>query len=145
MTGIERLRQMAEDFRNVKAAEHCTFIVNTWHGRFIDDAIDDIADQISQEHSEYCFKMGYRAAEDAETIRELRALLAKTINGVQAQCEAFGVDVSGCKTTDDMLHAMSEELGKRLMPGGMERPAPKVFDADGAETHAEAPSEEGPR
>ena len=49
MTGIERLRQMAEDFKNVKTAEHCTFIVNTWRGRYIDDAIADIADQIERE------------------------------------------------------------------------------------------------
>ena len=49
MTGIERLRQMAEDFKSVKTAEHCTFIVNTWRGRYIDDAIADIADQIERE------------------------------------------------------------------------------------------------
>lgn len=52
MTGIERLRQMAEDFKSVKTAEHCTFIVNTWRGRYIDDAIADIADQIERENTE---------------------------------------------------------------------------------------------
>lgn len=168
MTGIERLRQMAEDFRNVKTA-------GTWHGEPIDMALDDIADQISREHAEDCFKMGYRAVEDidaiawisdhggldavrdkwdgrvdvdavsrmveahkakrerikahalglerkcserGETIRGLRALLADVMRGVQAQCEAFGVDVSGCETTDDMLRAMGESLGRRLMLDG---------------------------
>ncbi len=49
MTGIERLRQMAVDFKSVKTSNHCTFIVNTWRGRYIDDAIADIADQIERE------------------------------------------------------------------------------------------------
>ena len=40
---------MAVDFKSVKTAEHCTFIVNTWRGRYIDDAIADIADQIERE------------------------------------------------------------------------------------------------
>ena len=49
MTGIERLRQMAEDFKNAKTSEHCALIVNTWRGMYIDDAISDIADQIERE------------------------------------------------------------------------------------------------
>ena len=62
MTGIERLRQMAEDFKNVKTDEHCALIVSTWRGRYIDDAIADIADQIAREQA-------VRSDEIAESFR----------------------------------------------------------------------------
>ena len=64
-----------------------------------------------------------KCADRGETIRGLRGALARTIKGIQAQCEALGVDVSGCETADDMLHDMNEALSLRLMPDGMEWPA----------------------
>ena len=51
MTGIERLRQMAEDFRSVRVSGRTSFIVNTWRDQFLEDAIDSIADQIERERA----------------------------------------------------------------------------------------------
>ena len=72
MTGIERLRQMAEDFKSVKTAEHCTFIVNTWRGRYIDDAIADIAGQIEREQDKV-------AQTDWQTVRDVAADMASRV------------------------------------------------------------------
>ena len=41
---------------------------------------------------------------------------------VRDQCQAFGVDVSGCEIASEMLHDMNEALSFRLMPEGMEWP-----------------------
>ena len=81
MTGIERLRQMAEDFKSAKTAEHCTFIVNTWRGRYIDDAIADIADQIERERA--C---------DGDTIENLRLELGEQSEDVAWVRDHGGLD-----------------------------------------------------
>ena len=59
MTGIERLREFAKGCRLVGQKAYS-------------NAIGDIADQIELEHAEDCFKMGERAAEDAEAIAWVR-------------------------------------------------------------------------
>ena len=41
---------------------------------------------------------------------------------VRDQCQAFGVDVSGCEIASEMLHDMNEALSFRLMPEGYEWP-----------------------
>ena len=41
---------------------------------------------------------------------------------VRGQCQAFGVDVSGCEIASEMLHDMNEALSFRLMPEGCEWP-----------------------
>lgn len=140
MTGIERLRQMAEDFKSVKTSEHCTFIVNTWRGRYIDDAIDDIADQIEREadvetvrsdamrawewvrehggldhvKAEWCSRVPF----DIHEKRRQRLL------GHIAECEtALGrrnqrIEELGHRVND--LTTENAELRKRAVPEGME-------------------------
>ena len=41
---------------------------------------------------------------------------------LRGQCQAFGVDVSGCEIASEMLHDMNEALSFRLMPEGCEWP-----------------------
>ena len=138
MTGIERLRQMAEDFKSVKTAEHCTFIVNTWRGRYIDDAIADIADQIEREtqqrndHADVtsCDAYDLLPPDEREAIswvREhggldavkvtdnVRLNYRDALNGV---CKRLGLtDGTGMP---DMPEVIWTELDRRLMPEGME-------------------------
>ena len=93
MTGIERLRQMAEDFKNVKTAEHCTFIVNTWRGRYIDDSIADIADQIEREQDKV-------ARTDWEAVRDVCDDMARHVSGIP---EFDDLVDRWCRTLDGTL------------------------------------------
>lgn len=141
MTGIERLRQMAEDFKNVKTAEHCTFIVNTWRGMYIDDAIADIADQIEREHAEDCFRMGERAAdvsmsaydllpqEEREAIawvREhggldaVRKMAAITLDVYQRLVDG-NVGLEMLETDADTIDSMMAEIDEAIVKRGKER------------------------
>ena len=81
MIGIERLRQMAEDFKSVKTSEHCTFIVNTWRGRYIDDAIADIADQIEREQDKVA-QMDWEAVREVAADMASRVFMSATIDGL---------------------------------------------------------------
>ena len=117
MTGIERLRQMAEDFKNVKTAEHCTFIVNTWRGRYIDDAIGDIADQIEHEHAEDSEAIAWvREHGGLENVKESLAALELFAEGIEMD--------TGCAFYDESMGercvALRNEVKSRLMPEGME-------------------------
>ena len=60
VTGIERLQGMSMAFRGY-----------TW-GASLSETLGDIAGQIKREHAEGCFRMGERAAEDAEAIAWVR-------------------------------------------------------------------------
>ena len=148
MTGIERLRQMAEDFKSVKTAEHCTFIVNTWRGRYIDDAIADIADQIAREQAdrsdEIAESFRSEVSEAYEWVRERGGLDAvrsewrsrvpydKHERGRQrlldhiAECETAlrrrngRIEELGRRVSD--LTTENAEMRKRAMPEGIEWP-----------------------
>ena len=67
MTGIERLRELAGTLReNIGDMQLNSDSGPLWR------IIDLIADQIVREHAEDCFRMGERAAEDAEAIAWVR-------------------------------------------------------------------------
>ena len=60
MTGVERLQGISMALGSY-----------VW-GASLSEALGDIADQIEREHAEDCFRMGGRAAEDAEAIAWVR-------------------------------------------------------------------------
>lgn len=125
MTGIERLRELAGTLReNIGDMRLNSSSGPLWR------IIADIADQIAREHAEDCFRMGERAAEDAEAVawvrdhgglnavkvtENVRLNYRDALNGV---CERLGLtDGTGMP---DMPEAILTELDRRLMPEGME-------------------------
>ena len=67
MTGIERLRELAETLlENIGDMQLNSDSEPLWR------IVTNIADQIAREHAEDCFRMGERAAEDAEAIAWVR-------------------------------------------------------------------------
>ena len=115
MTGIERLRQMAEDFKSVKTAEHCTFIVNTWRGMYIDDAIADIADQIERE-----------LREERDRWDEELCEAEVNWNAVAAVCLDMERHVSGVEGADDSPVARWARELREALGGGECDPASDV-------------------
>lgn len=99
MTGIERLRKLAGTLReNIGDMQLNSDSGPLWR------IIDLIADQIVREHAEDCFRMGERAAEDAEA-----AAWVREHGGLDAM-----VELSSRLMTVDALRAAIEETCTRI-------------------------------
>lgn len=116
MTGIERLRELGRE-----QEERSWSTVGKVRGRLM----LDIADQIAREHAEDCFKMGERAAEDAEAVAWVREhggieVLRRMFQDADSRrvelCAALGIDLD--KGWSEAMAAMR----RRLMPEDMEWP-----------------------
>lgn len=72
MTGIERLRKLIEDYREGRECDGFECTALSCGKCMAKNVLEPIADQIEREHAEDCFKMGERAAEDAEAVAWVR-------------------------------------------------------------------------
>lgn len=109
MTGLDRLRGYARRMDEL----------HVWPGGA---KLLGIADQIEHEHAEDCFRMGERAAEDAEAaawVREHGGLshVKDILHDFRAAVERIGVEWS-----ESELHGLMDALDRRLMPEGCEWP-----------------------
>ena len=116
MTGIERLRQVAQEYFDC-SRDHTTIDVMPYG---VSVLLNEIADQIAREHAEDCFSMGERAAEDAEAIAWVRE--HGGLSHVKDICHDFRAVVErlGIEWSESELHGLMDALDKRLMPEGME-------------------------
>ena len=150
MKGLDRLRELAR-----AQEEHSWSSVGKVRARMM----MQIADQIEREHAEDCFKMGERAAEDAEAIAWVRE--HGGLEAVREACSpgrpsdnrknfydrlvlAWVEEHGGMSHVKDIFNdfrAVVERLGiewseselHNVMDVLDKRPAPEVLDADGAE------------
>ena len=138
MTGVERLRKLAQDYKNVSDAQKYLGI----NVRREADLLSDIADQIEREWDELRAEVadmrprlmpegGWPRYEDGEMV----FVGSDFADGLGETHTVTSVEFfDGCVE----LHWNPDEPGEfeYLHPGErVRRPAPKVLDADGAEIH----------
>lgn len=132
MTGIERLRELVDGMvycsvwsctDNGYCEKHRLSIGND--GGSLGAMLADIVDQIEREHADDCFKMGERAAEDAEAaawvrkhggLDQVKAELGSRVphDIYERRCRRLLDHIVECETALGRRNVRIEELGHRV-------------------------------